>query len=93
MLGISTFRKPLQVYAEKRVDPATGKPLIPSSEPTEGMLWGVRLEDVIRCHYSQETGRKIWHRELALFRLPEKPFHCSLDGIAIDKKVGNNFFI
>lgn len=83
ILGISTFRKPLQVYAEKRVDPTTGKPLIPSSEPTEAMTWGVKLEDVVRRHYAEFTGRTIWHREHTLFRHPEMPFHASLDGIAI----------
>lgn len=86
LLGISTFRKPLQVYAEKRRDPITGKPLVPEGEPSEAMLWGVRLEDVVRRHYADETGRKIWHREHCLFRHPELPFHCSLDGIAIDRK-------
>lgn len=86
LLGISTFKKPLQVYAEKRLDPNTGKPLIPSSEPTEAMLWGIRLEDVVRRHYAAETGRKIWYREHSLFRHPEMPFHASLDGIAIDRK-------
>jgi putative phage-type endonuclease len=73
LLGISTFRKPLQVYAEKRVDPTTGKPLVPEGEPTEAMLWGIRLEDV-------------WYRQHSLFRHPELPFHCSLDGIAVDRK-------
>lgn len=82
ILGISTFRKPLQVYAEKRIDPTTGKPLIPSSEPTEAMVWGVKLEDVVRRHYAEETGRRIWYREHSLFRHPELPFHASLDGIA-----------
>lgn len=85
LLGTSTFKKPLQVYAEHRLDPNTGEPLIPSSEPSEAMLWGVRLEDVVRRHYAQETGRKIWYREHSLFRHPTMPFHCSLDGIAILK--------
>jgi putative phage-type endonuclease len=86
LLGISTFKKPLGIYAEKRVDPATGKPLVPEGEPSEAMLWGVRLEDVVRRHYADETGRRIWYREHSLFRHPELPFHCSLDGIAVDRK-------
>lgn len=86
LLGISTFRKPLQVYAEKRIDPATGKPLIPSGDPTEAMTWGIKLEDVVRRHYAEETGRKIWHREHTLFRHPEMPFHASLDGIVTKPK-------
>lgn len=88
LLGISTFKKPLQVYAEHRLDPNTGKPLIPSSEPTEAMLWGIRLEDIVRRHYAAETGYRIWYREHSLFRHPEMPFHASLDGIAIDRKKG-----
>lgn len=86
LLGISTFRKPLQVYAEKRIDPATGKPLIPAGEPSEAMTWGLKLEDVVRRHYADETGRTIWHREHTLFRHPEMPFHCSLDGIVTKPK-------
>ncbi len=88
LLGTSTFRKPLQVYAEHRLDPVTGKPLIPASEPSEAMTWGILLEDVVRRHYAQETGRRIWYREHSLFRHPELPFHASLDGIAIDRKKG-----
>ena len=86
LLGISTFRKPLQVYAEKRIDPSTGKPLIPSGDPTEAMEWGLTLEDVIRRHYAEDTGRKIWHREHTLFRHAELPFHASLDGIVTKPK-------
>lgn len=86
LLGISTFRKPLQVYAEKRIDPVTGKPLVPEGEPTEAMDWGLKLEDIVRRHYAQETGRKIWHREHCLFRHPKQPFHCSLDGIVTGPK-------
>ena len=86
LLGISTFRKPLQVYAEKRIDPVTGKPLIPASGPTEAMTWGIKLEDIVRRHYAGETGRRIWYREHSLFRHPEMPFHASLDGIAVSPK-------
>jgi putative phage-type endonuclease len=86
LLGISTFRKPLQVYAEKRLDPNTGQPLVPEGEPSEAMLWGIRLEDIVRHHYAQETGRRIFYREHSLFRHPKQPFHCSLDGIAVDRK-------
>jgi putative phage-type endonuclease len=86
LLGISTFKKPLGIYAEKRVDPTTSKPLVPEGEPSEAMLWGVRLEDIVRRHYADETGRRIWYRQHSLFRHPELPFHCSLDGIARDRK-------
>lgn len=83
ILGVSFFGSILQTYAEKRIDPVTRKPLIPADEPTEAMTWGIKLEDVVRRHYAEFTGRKIWYREHSLFRHPELPFHASLDGIAI----------
>lgn len=52
ILGVSPWASALSVWSDKRG-------LSASTEPSERMLWGTRLEDAVRAGYAEDTGRKV----------------------------------
>lgn len=68
--GVSTFKRPLQLFYEKRGE----LPDLFSKGAENVIRWGKLLEPLIRSHYRRETGRTV--RTAAFVRHPLFSFLC-----------------
>ncbi len=80
VLGISSWKTPLQVYREKRGELGS----IPDNEP---MLWGRALEPVIRQQYAERTGRVVRVPENIIAHQKHAFIRGNLDGVTDDHRV------
>jgi len=84
ILGVSPFKGPLDLWAEKRnlTDPF---------EETEAMRWGNRLQEAIRMGYEEDTGRRV--QEQGIHTFVNKQFdyiRASVDGLIPAFDVGRH---
>src|SRR6266550_3924413 len=76
VLGLSPWRTPFEVWAEK-----TGDLAVDEREPNEAMNWGTILERAILNEYSLRSG--VETVEVGLLRHPDNPWLiCSPDAVA-----------
>jgi len=81
ILGLSSWRTPLDVYLDKtgqRVDHDTDNP---------AMYWGRTLEPVIRQHYADTTGRNVIHPNGILTHPKHDFMLANVDGLTEDGRV------
>jgi putative phage-type endonuclease len=80
ILGLSPWKTPYQVYAEKRGEAAKVK-------GTSQMDWGTRMEPVLRQWYSDTTGRAVRVPD-GIITSKQYPFMlASLDGFTDDRRI------
>jgi len=81
ILGLSSWRTPLDVYLDK-----TGQ-RVDRDEDNPAMYWGRTLEPVIRQHYADTTGRNVIQPNGILIH-PEHAFmFANVDGVTEDGRV------
>src|SRR6266550_2596225 len=81
VLGLSPWRTPFEVWAEK-----TGDLTVDEREPNEAMNWGTILERAILNEYSRRSG--VETVEVGLLRHPDLSWMiCSPDAVAADRIV------
>ena len=84
VLGLSPWKTPLALYAEK-IGAVAAKDLAAESEAVE---WGKRLEEPIAQAYAEKTGRKVVNLgEFAIQRHKDLAFlMCTLDRVTYSDK-------
>ena len=84
VLGLSTFKSPLQLYAEKL------ELVEPDAAESEAALWGTLLEPAIREEFSRRTERRVvYPGPYRILRSRSHPFmSATLDGILPDDARG-----
>ena len=74
VIGISRFRSPLSVYLEK-------KSLVKKEPQNERMLWGVRIEPLLRDRFQELTGYEVRELKYVLQSVENSFAIANLDGI------------
>ena len=74
VIGISRFRSPLSVYLEK-------KSLVKKEPQNERMLWGVRIEPLLRDRFQELTGYEVRELKYVLQSVENSFAIAHLDGI------------
>lgn len=74
VIGISRFRSPLSVYLEK-------KSLVKKEPQNERMLWGVRIEPLLRERFQELTGYEVKELKYVLQSVENSFAIANLDGI------------
>ena len=74
VIGISRFRSPLSVYLEK-------KSLVKKEPQNERMLWGVRIEPLLRERFQELTGYEVRELKYVLQSVENSFAIANLDGI------------
>ena len=84
ILGISPWKSALQLYTEKIGLAAHDK------AETDYLLWGLRLEPVMRKAYEEETGRvTVGNGGYVIYRHPLHPWmFCTPDAFVVDREKG-----
>lgn len=80
-VGVSPWKSRYQLWLEKTSDEPH------DSEPTEAMLWGTRMEPLIRERYCELTGREVLVPSKSIKHADHDWMLASLDGVTDDDRI------
>lgn len=78
ILGLSKYKSPLDVYADK-----TGQ--TPDGEQSQAAYWGTKLEDVVAKEFQERTGLKVQRVNKQLSR--EEWMHANIDRAVVNHAI------